>query len=217
MTLSVCIFLLCFSFSLVIYFSDAPLLLFKGIKKQDNCGAIAIRDNVIPFQKFGTRLFTWPYLSSAYNEVIYLTEFKRNHKRKEFIEGLNNLLNDNDSVDVFLLAHANEYYQWVQQIDSVKRRKIRLVYNTGCSGIAQKDSWLSLGAKYYVGHRSNESISPVFYFYFLRRWCGSEDLGIAVSQSNKNMNEKIKRLGININALILKESEAECASPYNLQ
>ncbi len=202
--------LLSLCLSLIIYFTESPILLFRKIKTNKSCAALAIRDDVVPFQKFGTRLFTYPYLQSAYAEVVYLTEYSKNEKHKEFVDGLERLLRNYDQTDIYLLAHANSYYEWVNELDSSLRKKIRLVYNTGCSGAEQQATWLGLGAKCYVGHKSSESISPVFYFYFLRRWCAGEKVGVATTASNQYMLEKIERLGIELDPVILHESEAEC-------
>lgn len=206
---SLLLFLLVFIFSLLVYFSEEPILLFKPIIKNKNCAALAIRDDVIPFQKFGTRLFTHPCLSKAYAEVIYLTEYKKNEKHDDFVKGLGRLLSEHEQVDIYLLAHANEYYEWVGEIDSLKRRRIRMVYNTGCSGAEQCSDWLELGAKSYVAHKSNESISPVFYFYFLRRWCAGEKLNVSTREGNDCMKEKLERLAINLDTTLLSESQAQ--------
>jgi len=207
--------LLVFIFSLLVYFTEGPILLFKPIIKNKGCAALAIRDDVIPFQKFGTRLFTYPLLKNAYAEVIYLTEFGKNEKRDDFVKGLDQLLSRYEKVDIYLLAHANEYYRLAQEIDSVKRRGIRMVYNTGCSGAEQCGNWLGLGAKSYVAHKSNESISPVFYFYFLRRWCAGESLGNASREANLCMEEKLERLAINLDTTLLSESRARCFGEEN--
>ncbi len=199
--------LLLISFCLTVYFTESPLLLFSSIKKT-SCGAIAIRDHVVPFQKFGSRLFTVPYLTASYNEVVYLTEYSGDEKHNEFVRELKKLLEENMAVDIFFLAHSNNYYKWVSELDGAQRKKIRMVYNTGCSGADQRDLWLSLGIKSYVGHRSNESISPVFYFYFLRRWCAGYELGEATAEANRNMESKLNRLGAPVDSTVLYESQA---------
>lgn len=196
------------------YFIESPILLFSSAKKT-SYAALAIRDNVVPFQKFGSRLFTLPYLTVSYNEVVYLTEYAKDEKHDEFVRELEKLLEKNVAVDVFFLAHANHYYKWVSELDSGQRKKIRLVYNTGCSGADQNDLWLNLGIKSYVAHRSNESISPVFYFYFLRRWCVGYELSEAVAEANKAMETKMKRLGAPVDSTVLYESNAGVYGPSN--
>ena len=64
------------------------------------------------------------------------------------------------------------------------RRKLRLVYNTGCFDAAQNQKWLELGARTYVGH-VGLSESPVFYVYFLRRWIRGGAIREIVAESNE--------------------------------
>ncbi len=197
--------------------SESPVLLFQKIKKQNNIGAIAIRDNVIPFQKFGTRLYTYPYLNACYGNVVYLTEYRKDEQHSEFVNRLNDLLDHNSCVDIYLLAHANAYYKWVAELDSIKRKKIRMVYNSGCSGAGQSEIWLHLGAKSYVAHKGRESISPVFYFYFLRRWCAGYTLHDAVDMANKCMETKLYRFNKSVyyDSLQINESRGNCFGQSN--
>jgi hypothetical protein len=203
--------LLCLS---IMRLASGPVLLFEPAAKS-NCAAIAIRDDVNRFQKFGTRLFTYPYLDAHYEEVIYLTEYDSCKKKKEFIEGLNKLLSGRQQVDIFLLAHTNYYYDWVREIDPAKRSNIRMVYNTGCYGKVQSDVWRGLGAKSYIAHEG-ESLSPVFYFYFLRRWCGGATIREAIDEANRNMIEKLNI--VPVNAPLLQSSVARCygADDYSI-
>jgi hypothetical protein len=217
-TVLVLALLLLLSVFLIIWLTEKPVFLFSK-HPETKYAAIAIRDHVSSFEKFGTRLFTWPDLARSYHEVIYLTEYSRHEKQNEFVKGLDELLTTHEHVDVFLLAHANEYYRWVLQIDSTKRKKIRMVYNTGCSGASQKDIWLDLGAQSYVGHTSGESISPVFYFYFLRRWCAGERLSEAVVHANNLMINQLGRMHIPIDPLVLWGSQGVVFGPadYKIQ
>jgi hypothetical protein len=179
----------------VAWLSDTPLLLFRKMARNEKAAAIAIRDNVIAFQKFGSRLFTYPLLQRSYGEVVYLTEYKAGEKQGEFTENLRRLLATHEQVDIFLLAHANEYYRWVAEVDSASRTKIRLVYNTGCGGTAQAAQWLDLGATSYVAHPGSESLSPVFYFYFLRRWCAGYSVAEAATEANRLLEDALSASG----------------------
>lgn len=199
--------LLCFA--MCMYFLEETLALWR-IKPAERKAAIAIRDNVIPFQKYGTRLFTLPYLKKGYSEVVYLTTYEKEEKKKEFIEGLTRLLENNDAVDIFLLAHGNSYYRWVEEIDTALRKKIRLVYNTGCSGAQQALLWQRLGARSYVAHISEESISPVFYFYFLRRWAAGRPLAKAAAEANLQMLHNLEKLHTGVPATVLNQSMGIC-------
>ncbi len=155
-------------FGLLIAVSDRPFL---GWVRQgrDRRAVVAIRDDVNPFQKWGTWIFTWPHLKRCYGKAYYFTQASAGDKKAEFQSALKNALENHESVDIFLLAHENKYYLWVEEIEETLRARIRLVYNTGCYNLAQGEKWLELGAAAYIGH-PGDSASQVFYFYFLRRW-----------------------------------------------
>jgi hypothetical protein len=148
--------------------------------------AIAIRDHVIPFQKWGTRQFTWPYLRKYYDKAWYFTQSKKTNHASAFRKRLEEALERYEAVDLFLLAHGNHYYQWVQQIPWHKRQRLRLVYNTGCKDLWQRRLWIHLGAKAYISH-PGVSASPIFYVYFLRRWALGLRIPEAMAISNRSM------------------------------
>jgi phage tail protein X len=143
----------------------------------------AIRDNVTTFQKWGTRIFTWRYLTRYYDAAWYFTQSSYGDKKEAFLSCLDNALERYRAVDLFLLAHSNEYVAWAATLPEAHRRRIRLVYNTGCHNLPQGQQWLDLGAKAYVGH-PGVSTSPVFYYYFLRRWTYGLAIREAVDESN---------------------------------
>lgn len=202
--IAVCSFALCLF--AVAAISDTPVSI-KIPANRSSIAAIAIRDNVIPFQKFGTRLFTLPYLEKCYGRVCYFTQEGKYDKKNAFVDSLNVLLEQYPVVDIYLLAHANTYHRWVEEVPEELRKNIRLVYNTGCAGSDQCANWLSLGAKTYVGHPGKKSISPVFYFFFLRRWAAGERLDKALAESNERMLSKMKGL---VPADDLMRSQAIC-------
>lgn len=180
---------------LVAWLSDLPLLPGKSYQNKKNRCVIAIRDNVIPFQKFGTRLFTEPYLNSAYDKVYYFTQYDNDDKKDSFILALNEALDNYRTVDIFLLAHGNAFYEWIRDIDTVKVKRIRMVYNTGCSGILQSEYWLQSGVGSYISHKGPVSFSPVFYFYFLRRYISGNSIDEVVDESNIKTENSINRFG----------------------
>jgi hypothetical protein len=154
----------------------------EGIARR---AAFAIRDHVWPFQQWGTRSFTLPGLQAAYGEVEYVTLTSWLEDRSdEVAASLARLLREHDTVDLFLLAHDNSFVEWVRNVPADLRRKLRLVYNTGCHDLGQKDEWIALGARAYVGHVGT-SESAVFYVYFLRRWLRGLPLDAAVAASNE--------------------------------
>jgi hypothetical protein len=184
-------FLIVFIIWFILIFAEKPFFFPVNQKSKEKRAAIAIRDNVIPFQKMGTKLFTFPYLTKFYDTLYYFTQYAEDDKKYKFIKDLNYILDHYSTVDVFLLAHSNNFIDWVKEIDKNKISKIRLVYNTGCSGVNQSSQWKNIGVKTYVSHIGNNSVSPVFYFYFLRRWCKGWKLNKAVYNSNLEMRTKL--------------------------
>lgn len=176
--------LLLLCFVVVALFVERPLLARPSRDGRERRAAFAIRDYVIPFQQWGTRAFTLPNLESAYGTVDYVTlRTWWKSSGDEVAARMTKLLETHDVVDLFLLAHDNDYFLWVRKVPADLRRKLRLVYNTGCHDLKQKDEWLGLGARAYVGH-VGLSESPVFYVYFLRRWLRGATLDEAIAQSN---------------------------------
>lgn len=153
--------------------------------------ALAIRDNVTPFQKWGTHVFTWRYLTRYYGGAWYFTQSKKGDLEKEFVACLDSALRHYPQVDLFLLAHTNSYIKWVAQIPEERRQNLRLIYNTGCHNLPQGEEWLKLGAKTYVGHPGVSS-SSVFYYFFLRAWTRGYDVQHATDASNRYMGKSFR-------------------------
>ena len=130
-------------------------------------------------------------MSRYYAESWYFTQPHKGALKKQFTACLNRALERYPSVDLFLLAHTNEYVDWVAQIPAERRARLRLVYNTGCHNQPQGSQWLDLGAKTYVGHPGT-TWSPFFYFFFLRRWARGWDIENATTVSNTLMESKLK-------------------------
>ena len=201
-------------FLLLIVLTDRPFWSGDISKGKNQRAAVAIRDNVTPFQKWGTRIFTWPYLTNSYGTTYYFTQTSwRDNRKEDFQNSLKVALENYEQVDIFILAHANVYHLWVAEIDEDLRTKIRLVYNTGCGDASQAERWLVLGADTYIGH-PGASISPVFYFYFLRRWTQGYDVEEALEQSNRltrNLLVRVAYFSIDQSEMemIWKDSKAE--------
>lgn len=147
--------------------------------------ALAIRDNVTPFQKWGTRTFTLEYLKRYYGGAWYFTQRKEGALKEEFTACLDQALQDYAVVDLYLLAHTNEYVKWVSELPAERRQRLRFVYNTGCHNLPQGQEWMGLGAKTYIGHPGVSS-SSVFYYFFLRDWLRGGTLQEAMDASNRN-------------------------------
>ncbi|HNR37251.1 MAG TPA: hypothetical protein PKO36_18905 [Candidatus Hydrogenedentes bacterium] len=172
------------SFALVYTFLGDGILQDGAVPEgREHRAALAIRDDVTPFQKWGTMLFTLRYLTRHYDHAWYFTQSRKDDKKEAFLAALDHALRRYRAVDLFLLAHTNQYVDWVKSLPDDHRRRLRLVYNTGCHNLPQGRHWLDLGAKIYVGH-PGESTSPVFYFYFLRRWTHGDSIRKAVEESN---------------------------------
>ncbi|HLU65521.1 MAG TPA: hypothetical protein VKZ63_04570 [Kofleriaceae bacterium] len=182
--------------ALVVLAGDVPVLRARSLDTGTTRAAVALRDHVIPFQKWGTKLFTLPHLEEGYDRVYYLTQAYRGDQREELIRALDDALRTHDQVDLFLLAHTNELFTWTGSLDPALRRKLRLVYNTGCGDAWQARTWLSLGADAYVGHPAMKSMSPAFYFYFLRRWVRGHELAAAVDAGNRAAARRLGWLGL---------------------
>jgi hypothetical protein len=180
--------------AVVVVAGDVPLV--RRASAGGSRAAVAVRDHVVPFQKWGTRLFTLPHLESAYDDVTYLTQDGAGDERADLVAALERALAGHDAVDLFLLAHGNRFVDWVADIDPALRGRLRLVYNTGCGGAGQASEWLAAGADVYVGHGAPGSQSPAFYFYFLRRWVRGWRLDEAVDAANRKAVARLGWLGL---------------------
>jgi len=181
--------------AIVVLVGDRPILRQRSLDTGVTRAAVAIRDHVVPFQKWGTKLFTVPHLEDGYDRVYYLTQDGYGDKRVELAKAVEDALRHHDQVDIFLLAHGNRFIDWIAEVDPVLRDKIRLVYNTGCAGANQGAMWLSAGADAYVGHPAVHSLSPAFYFYFLRRWVRGYPLADAVAEANRAAARRLEWFG----------------------
>jgi hypothetical protein len=153
-------------------------------------------------------------MKKYYGAAWYFTQTDADDCKETFLARLNEALERYPVVDLFLLAHGNEFIRWVAEVPPPRRSRIRLVYNTGCRDLGQGPAWLNLGVKAYVGH-PGDSASPVFYFYFLRRWTRGATLGGAVEESNGLMRSALARAEFSSLAAldagrIFQDSEAFC-------
>lgn len=195
LAITICVALSIISYLLVVAVTDKIFFGFSVPEGKEHRAVVAIRDDVTPFQKWGTENFTIPYLERYYGSVAYLTQSFSGDKKQEFLSALVESLKKCREVDIFILAHDNDFVYWMWDIDSNLTGNLRMVYNTGCNDIYQAPVWLDLGAETYIGH-PGDSKSPVFYFYFLRRWVRSQSLQEAVRESNEKMKTFLERLEI---------------------
>lgn len=184
-----------FAVAVVVTVTEVPVFRRKPVSPPVRCAAIALRDNVTPFQKWGSRTFTIDNLVTAYSRTWYFTQTAENNQKIELLAALDRALTEYDAVDLFLLAHGNRFVEWVREIPAEKRNRLRLVYNTGCENLDQNRLWLAIGAKTYVGH-PGVSMSPIFYVYFLRRWTRGWTVAEAVREGNTRMRGTLGRVEI---------------------
>lgn len=202
----------CMAYAVVALLTERPFALGVATANREQRAAVAIRDNVTPFQKWGSKQFTVPYLERSYAASWYVTQARTDDGKAAFLSALGTALERYAEVDLYLLAHSNVFINWVAELPADRRARLRLVYNTGCRDVGQGPAWLALGAKAYVGH-PGVSASPVFYTYFLRRWTRGGMLADAVREGNREMASALARLEVatagQVNAAALvRESEA---------
>ena len=199
--------------------TDRPVFRGGSEGRRDRA-AVALRDNVTPFQKWGSRMFTLGRLQRSYEHVWYLTQSRNDNRRAEFLAALSEAARTHRTVDVFLLAHTNSFVEWVEDLPSDQRTRLRLVYNTGCWNVEQGPHWLELGAETYVGH-PGASASPVFYYFMLRRWTAGETLAQTVADSWQKTRSVLTRTAPFYESLrsldeLLAETEPHCSGGTSL-
>src|SRR5512145_786992 len=200
---------------------ERPSWRFSPTIGKERRAAIAIRDAVPPFQQWGTKSFTLPYLERYYARAYYITEREHGKAQDAFIDNLQRALAQHEAVDIFILAHSNSYVRGVKAIAPESRRRIRLVYNTGCYDVEQTQEWLQLGARTYIGH-PGFSQSPIFYFFFLRRWTLGGSADLLIKESNALMRSVIDKERLLPMTLVDTEatyesSAARCAGECTLR
>jgi hypothetical protein len=170
---------------MVIYLTDRPVVIFSSLQAKKNLAAVAIRDSVPLYQQAATRAFALSYLPQYYDKVYYTTQKHYFDKQKIFIQHMQEALENYSEVDIYILAHGGKpFAAWVEKIPARWRKKIRLVYNSGCGSANESEKWLNIGAKTYIAHQGSKSISPIFLFYFLRRFTRGVELAEAYQEAN---------------------------------
>ena len=109
--------------------------------------------------------------------------------RSQFSDKVISMLEQNDALDIYILGHTNYADHFLlSQIPEKLRRKIRLVYNTGCSDGREKNikSWIEQKVSAVVAH-SEYTWSPLFMYRFLINW----NLGYSIADSVSNTNYEL--------------------------
>lgn len=186
-------------------------------------GAFVFRDNVAGWEKLGSKLLALGQLRPAYDELVYVTQRadRRKFDHTELIDPLRGLLERHPVIDVFLFAHGNSFIYTIEtHIPEHLRRKIRLVYNTGCNCADQGEYWLRLGADSYIGH-PGRSASSYFCLYFIRRWVRGWSVEAAVDDSNRRAKTRIELMQrLSLGALpadLWSGSKADLTGDINLR
>lgn len=191
--LTLALVLLALAFTATWWLTDGPLR--SEPVGNARVAAVALRDHVIPFQKFGTKLFTVPTLGAYYTDLTYLTQDFRGDQHDGLIAAIETAAATHDAVDLWILAHGNHFVYWLDELSPEARAKLRLVYNTGCANAYQAEQWHRLGAKTYVGHPGRTSVSPIFYVFFARRWVRGWTVAEAVADANAQTNRRLRLFG----------------------
>ncbi len=104
------------------------------------------------------------------------------------------LLKEVDALDVFILGHTNDGMpEFLEQTPRDLLKKVRLVYNTGCSdgNLSTATKWLMFGAKAYIGHKG-ASLSHIFLHYFHKYYAEGMTLQNAVKKANEKTSSTLE-------------------------
>ena len=132
-------------------------------------------------------IFDEPHTMTRYGEGDVDGRFRRRvDEARRLLRELPRLLRRMNAVDIFIASHSNIYDMLIDDLPASLRRKIRLVYNTGCSDARRSRQWLDLGVGAYVGH-AGFSFSVHFLDSFRHWWWAGYSLERAVARGNRAM------------------------------
>ena len=123
---------------------------------------------------------------------------------KEELQALGKKLSDslkkNRAVDLFVVAHTNAAYMVLDYVrPSYLKKKIRMVYNTGCYNAHHSTEWKKRDVTTYIGH-AGLSCSPIFLKTFLSKWTNGYNAKDAAYAGNLS-------LAMNLGGLTLTRDE----------
>jgi hypothetical protein len=213
LTISILILTILFVFLV----TDKPFSCKKNNNDLISIGAISIRDDVSDFEKSGSYMFTNSRLKKTYKHVLYITIDKPWYEDMGLFSEIKTFIDKNDKIDIYLLAHGNDMISLFKKLDNQQKEKIRIVYNTGCANANQSYLWLGMGADSYISHNAEKSYSPIFYVFYLRRWCNGYKLEEAVSQANIKQQKIIKVLSFFGFDPLFYDSKAQIYGNLNLK
>lgn len=85
------------------------------------------------------------------------------------------VLSRHEVVDIYILKHTNSEFSALQRVPRALRKRLRLIYNSGCKNERDAMTYLALGIEAFVGHRGISS-SPVFNVPFAGCFAGNTKL-----------------------------------------
>jgi hypothetical protein len=157
--------------------------------------ALAFRDRVPAYQELVSSTLARSLFADEYDRFEYITQSKRGetHQLRETLE---ELLEEYEVVDLFLLSHSNYFVFDIASLDWSLTQRLRFVYDTGCADLELGRVWLRLGANAFVGHAAERSLSPLFFLYFARRWIKGVHLDEAVEEANSRSLSRLETFGL---------------------
>lgn len=162
----------------------------ENTRRVGNAAAFAIVYNPPAPIQWGSRNFITPLLESYEEHEIFEPQKRRSGPPEIDVQAirqrLRQALERRAAVDLFILAHGNDYYRLLDPIEPALRQRLRLVYNSGCDNVRDAQQWQRRGVRTYIGH-PNYSLSPIFLNRFRTLWWSGETVAAAVTRANEHL------------------------------
>lgn len=171
-------------------------------RRVDDAAAFAIVNNPPSPLQWGSYNFITPLLESYEEHDIFEPRVAARGRREidsaAFVQRLRLALGRRSVVDLFILAHGNDYYRLLDGIEPSLRQRLRLVYNSGCGDAHDARQWQLRGVRAYVSH-PDYSMSPVFLNRFRTYWWSGRTLKEAVTLANERLHQVfVERRGFDL-------------------
>lgn len=162
----------------------------ENTRRVSNVAAFAIVHNPPAPIQWGSRSFITPLLETYEEHEIFEPQKRRSGPPEIDVaairQRLRQALAQRAAVDLFILAHGNDYYRLLDAIEPALRQRLRLVYNSGCDDARDAREWQRRGVRAYIGH-PDYSLSPIFLNRFRTLWWSGETASAAVAQANAHL------------------------------
>ena len=99
--IAVSVLLSCVAYIVVVALTDRVFWDTRVPPGKEHRAALAVRDNVTPFQKWGTKTFTWRYVRRYYDAAWYFTQSDSEDFEQEFLSCWNKALEAILPADLF--------------------------------------------------------------------------------------------------------------------